>query len=181
MKMAVFAGHGGADSGAVSGKLKEKNFTLQISNAVSEILRSLGYSVVNNRTTDTMRSITLDAKLANESGAKALVEIHLDSNDGTPETGSEAYVSIRDAKSGSHASKLAQAMLVRLEKLGFRNRGIFTSVSEEGYDTFGILRLTEMPAVLLEVAFINNPSDMARMDIKSVAKAIAEGIRDYNM
>jgi peptidoglycan hydrolase-like protein with peptidoglycan-binding domain len=68
-------------------------------------------------------------------------------------------------------------MLTRLAALGFRNRGVFTSVNSSGTDTFGIIRLTQMPAVLLEVAFINNPQDMARLDVNTAARAIAEGIR----
>jgi N-acetylmuramoyl-L-alanine amidase len=63
--IAVYAGHGGADPGAVNGNLREKDFTLAISNAVSAILRGWGYTVVNNRTTDVDRSITRDANLAN--------------------------------------------------------------------------------------------------------------------
>ena len=172
--IAVYAGHGGRDSGATAGNLREKDFTLAISNAVTSILRGWGYTVINNRTTDTDRSITQDANLANERRADAVVEIHLNSNEGTPGTGSEAFVSIRDQ---GPARNLANAMLTRLAALGFRNRGVFTSVNANGQDTFGILRLTQMPAVLLEVAFLNNPQDMARLDVNTAANAIAEGIR----
>jgi murein L,D-transpeptidase YcbB/YkuD len=106
------------------------------------------------------------------------VEIHLNSNEGTPGTGSEAFVSIRDATQwNGRARTLANAMLTRLAALGFRNRGVFTSVNASGTDTFGILRLTNMPTVLLEVAFINNPQDMQRLNVQTAAQAIAEGIR----
>ncbi|MCL1844511.1 MAG: N-acetylmuramoyl-L-alanine amidase [Defluviitaleaceae bacterium] len=172
--IAVYAGHGGRDPGATANGLREKDFTLAISNAVTSILRGWGYTVINNRTTDTDRSITQDANLANERRASALVEIHLNSNEGTPGTGSEAFVSIRDQ---GPARNLANAMLSRLAALGFRNRGVFTSVNANGQDTLGILRLTNMPAVLLEVAFINNPQDMARLNVNTAANAIAEGIR----
>ncbi|MCL1843691.1 MAG: N-acetylmuramoyl-L-alanine amidase [Defluviitaleaceae bacterium] len=178
-EIAVYAGHGGSDSGAVANGLKEKDFTLDISNAVTAILRGWGYNVINNRTTDVNRSITKDADLANENRVNAVVEIHLNSNDGTPGTGSEAFISIRDPIDGRNgqARNLASAILARLAALGFRNRGIFTSANASGHDTFGILRLTNMPAVLLEVAFINNPQDMARLNVNNVAMAIAEGIR----
>lgn len=177
-RIAVYAGHGGSDPGAVANGLREKDFTLAISNAASAILRGWGYTVINNRTTDADRSITRDANLANENRVDAVVEIHLNSNVGTPGTGSEAFVSIRDASQwGGRARSLANAILSRLAALGFRNRGVFTSVNASGTDTFGILRLTQMPAVLLEVAFINNPQDMARLEVNSVARAVAEGVR----
>ncbi|MCL2198474.1 MAG: N-acetylmuramoyl-L-alanine amidase [Defluviitaleaceae bacterium] len=180
MKIAVFAGHGGSDPGTTNEKgQKEKDFTLAISNAVTEILRSRGYTVINNRTTDTERSITLDARLANENNVDAVVEIHLNSNEGTPDTGSEAFVSIRDATQwNGRAKELAQAILTRLSSLGLTNRGVFTSVNENGTDTLGILRLTQMPTVLLEAAFLNNPSDMEKLDINKAANAIADGIQE---
>jgi N-acetylmuramoyl-L-alanine amidase len=51
-RIAVYAGHGGSDSGAVANGLREKDFTLAISNAVTSILRGWGYTVINNRTTE---------------------------------------------------------------------------------------------------------------------------------
>ncbi|MCL2593399.1 MAG: N-acetylmuramoyl-L-alanine amidase [Defluviitaleaceae bacterium] len=176
VKIAIFAGHGGSDPGAigVSGR-REKDLNLAVSNAVTSILRGLGYTVTNNRTTDVDRSITRDANLANSERAEALVEIHMNSNSGTPGTGSEAFVSIRDS---GRARTLADAILRRMAGLGFANRGVKTSVNSAGQDNFAILRLTNMPAVLLEVAFINNPNDMARFDVNNIARAIAEGIRE---
>jgi N-acetylmuramoyl-L-alanine amidase len=175
--IAIYAGHGGNDSGAVAGGRKEEDLTLSVSNAVTAILKGWGYTVINNRTTDVPRSITLDAKLANEKNAVALVEIHFNSNSGKPESGAEAYISIRDTARGGLAKRMANAILLRLAELGLPNRGIFTSVNANKIDTFGILRLTKMPAVLLEVAFMNNPHDMEVFDVEKSATAIAEGIR----
>ena len=178
MTIAVFAGHGGSDHGTTNDKKQqEKDFTLAISNAVTAILQNKGVKVLNNRTTDIDRSITLDAKLANENNVNAVIEIHLNSNEGTPGTGSEAFVSIRDAtKWNGWAKKIANAILSNLFLLGFKNNGVFTSVNSDGVDTLGILRLTNMPTVLLETAYINNPEDMERLDIQKVANAIAEGL-----
>ena len=39
-KLAVFAGHGGIDPGAVSGKHKEKDYTLQVANALAKLWKS---------------------------------------------------------------------------------------------------------------------------------------------
>jgi len=174
-KIAVFAGHGGSDPGAVSGNLREKDFNLAISNATTALLRSWGYTVLNNRTTDTDRSITRDAQMANENRVDAVVEIHMNSNAGAPANGSEVFFSLRDTGTGR---RLAQAILNQLVALGFRNRGVKTQANAAGQDAFAILRLTQMPAVLVECAFINSPIDMAIFDINRVAAAIAQGIRD---
>ncbi|MCL1807931.1 MAG: N-acetylmuramoyl-L-alanine amidase [Oscillospiraceae bacterium] len=172
-KIAVFAGHGGSDYGAVSGGLKEKDLNLALSNAVSDILRRMGYEVLNNRTTDVDRNITRDAELANSQGVDALVEIHMNSNEGTPATGSEAFYSVKDTGKGQ---QLAETILSGLERLGFRNRGARVHLNAAGQDTFGILRLTNMPAVLLETAFINNPQDMQKLNIQTAAETIAAAI-----
>ena len=174
-RIAIFAGHGGSDPGALGNGLRESDLNLAISNAVSGILRGWGYDVINNRTTDVNRSITQDANLANSSNVAAMVEIHFNSNPGTPGTGSEAFVSLNDTGA---ARRLAESILAGLAGLGFRNRGVKTQANAAGQDAFGILRLTNPPAVLLEVAFINNPTDMARLDINTAARAIAQGIRN---
>jgi len=174
-RIAVYAGHGGSDPGAVALGRQEKDLNLAISNAVTGILRGWGYTVLNNRTTDVNRSITADANRANENRVDALVEIHFNSNQGTPGTGSEVFYSVRDTGRGR---ALARAILNRIVALGFRDRGIKTQVNAQGQDAFGIIRLANMPAVLVECAFINNPADMALLDINTMAMAIAEGIRE---
>lgn len=172
-KIAVYAGHGGSDNGASGNGYLEKNVNLALSNAVSGILRQRGYEVINNRTTDIDRSITRDANLANSEGADAVVEIHMNSNQGTPGTGSEVFYSIADRGTGR---SLASAILNNLVELGFADRGVKTQANSAGQDALGIIRLSNAPAVLVETAFINNPGDMARLDTSAAANAIANGI-----
>ena len=174
-KIAMYAGHGGSDPGALGNGLRESDLNLAVSNAATAILRSWGYQVINNRTTDVNRSITRDANLANENKVDAVVEIHQNSNLGVPGTGSEVFYSINDTGKGR---QLASAILRQLVSLGFADRGIKTMVNAGGQDAFGIIRLTHMPAVLVECAFINNPADMALFDTNRVAMAIAQGIKE---
>lgn len=172
-KIAVYAGHGGSDPGAVGNGLLEKNLNLAISNEVSRILRQKGYQVVNNRTTDKDRSISADARLANSQNVDALVEIHQNSSSNPQANGTETIYSVKDTGKGK---ALATAINSRLAALGFRDRGIKTQPDAAGNDRLGILRLTNAPSSLVEVAFISNPQDMARLDVNKAAKAIADGI-----
>ncbi|MCL2054961.1 MAG: N-acetylmuramoyl-L-alanine amidase [Oscillospiraceae bacterium] len=174
-KIAVFAGHGGNNPGAVFGPLREKDYTLAVSNEVTAILRYQGYNVINNRTIDIDRSITADANLANSQNVDAVVEIHLNSNEGIPYSGTETFFSVFDTGRGR---ELATAINRNIVSLGFKDNGIKTRVNSEGTDYFGILRLTHAPAVLVETAFINNPQDMAMYDIGTMAEAIANGIME---
>ncbi len=172
-KIAVYAGHGGTDPGAVANGLREKDFTLAVSNAVTQILRQNGYEVLNNRTTDVNRDITTDANRANNQKVDALVEIHLNSNMGTPQSGTETFYSVQDTGKGR---ALAQAINSRIVNLGFKDRGIKTLTNMFGQDAFRIIRLSGSPTVLVETAFINNPQDMSRYDVDQMARAIADGI-----
>ena len=174
-KIAVFAGHGGDQAGAAYNGYLEKDVNLAVSNALTEILRSRGYTVINNRTTDVNRSIVNDARMANEQGVDAVVELHMNANEGEPFTGTEVYYSIFDQGTGK---RLAQAIVDNIAALGFVNRGIKTRLNSSGQDYFGIIRLTRAPAVLVEMAFLNNPDDMARFNVNEVANAIANGIEE---
>ncbi|MDR1670039.1 MAG: N-acetylmuramoyl-L-alanine amidase [Oscillospiraceae bacterium] len=173
-KIAVYAGHGGSDFGAVANGVYEKNINLAISNAVSDILRQKGYDVLNNRTADVDRNITRDANMANDWKADGLLEIHLNSNAGKPGSGTEMLYSIKDTGKGK---QLAQASLDNLVALGFADRGIRTQTDANGQDEFGILRLTNMPAVLAETAFINNPLDLQKLNVYQVAEAYADAVQ----
>ncbi len=171
-KIAVYAGHGGSDVGAVGNALMEKNVTLQVALATSKVLRESGYRVVLNRTTDMDSTIAQKTEVAKREGVDALVEIHLNANDGQPGTGTEVYYSVR----GGVSQTLAGAILEQIVALGYRNRGLKTKLNAVGQDYFGIIRQAGMPAVLVETAFINNPDDMKRYDPESMGRAIAKGI-----
>ena len=176
IKIAIFAGHGGSDPGAIGvNGLREKDLNLEVLTAATNLLRAQGYNVINNRTTDTSRSIEQDTRLANESGVDALIEIHQNSNPGVPATGSEAFISVRELPK---ARQLASSILLNLESLGFTNRGVKTLQNQNGQDNFAILRNTQMPALLLETAFINNYADMANFDAEKIAQAIASAVQD---
>lgn len=176
--IALFAGHGGSDPGAVSGSLLEKDFTLELANAASAKLKEAGHTVLRNRVTDATSTISQKAALANSGGAQAVVEIHLNSNVGKPGTGTEVYHGVGDEA----GKELGARVLERITALGFRNRGLKTRVitagADAGKDYFGIIRRTDAPAILVETAFINNPDDMAMLDIGKVAGALADGILD---
>ncbi|MDR1101334.1 MAG: N-acetylmuramoyl-L-alanine amidase [Clostridiales bacterium] len=173
--IAVYAGHGGTDPGAVQNNLQEKNFNLALSNEVTRILRARGYEVINNRTTDVNRSITQDAQLANAENVDAVVEIHMNSSTNPTYNGTESYYSVFDQGKGK---ELATDITNNLAALGFTNLGANTRVNANGTDYLGIIRLTKAPAVLVETAFISNQGDLAKLNINTAAQAIANGIME---
>ena len=169
-KLYISAGHGGSDSGACANGKREKDYTLNVANAVSGILREAGHTVIQNRTTDVDSFISDKTAKANEEKVDAFVEIHLNAGGGE---GTEVYYSI-----SGRGKALAEAILNNIVALGFTNRGIKTKrgIKCPNQDYFGIIRQVSCPSILVETAFIDSASDMSKYDVSKMAAAIAKGI-----
>lgn len=174
LKLAIFAGHGGADPGASSTFGKESDKTLELMLEATKYAKSLGIKVVNNRTTNTARNISADAKKADKEKVDGVIEIHFDSATETAQGTTGFYCE------GSTSSKnLAQKINDRVDDY-FKNRGIKPDTSTR-HGRLGILRETNAPAMLLETCFISNKVDMTTYKEKKllIAQAIVHGALDY--
>jgi len=168
-KVAVDAGHGGSDSGAVFGNRKEKDDTLRLANAVGKELEKNGVDVYYIRTTDEYETPFKKATDANNAGADYFLSIHRNSSDIPGQyTGAQSLVY---DDSGIKA-KMARNINAELEKVGFKNLGI------DERPNLVVLKRTKMPSVLTEVGFINNKNDNELFDnnFDAIAKAIADGV-----
>ncbi len=168
-KVILDPGHGGSDSGAVFNGRLEKDDNLRIALAVGEILAQNGIDVEYTRVTDVYDTPVEKARIANASGADYLVSFHRNSSP-TPNQYSGVETLVYD-NSGIKV-ELAQNINRQLEQAGYRDLGI----SER--PNLAVLRRSAMPAVLVEVGFINNAQDNATFDANfdRIAMAIAEGI-----
>lgn len=110
---------------------------------------------------------------ANNWGADVFVSIHCNAAN-TVARGTE--VECYDADSGNEGAQLAQFIQSQIvDALGTADRGI---KSRPG---LLVLRQTDMPAVLVEMAFIDNDEDATLLTGKAdeFARAIARGVTDY--
>lgn len=110
---------------------------------------------------------------ANAWPADVFVSLHCNAFNGTAR-GTEVECYRVNTQSGTLANCI-QGQIVR--SLGTVDRGI-----KERPDLI-VLRCTEMPAVLVEMAFIDNDADAALLTQRSddFARAIARGITDYQL
>lgn len=137
--------------------------------AVGAILEARGQEVYYTRTTDIYEAPAQKAAEGNQVGADYFVSIHRNSSPYPNQyTGVESLVY---NKYGS-AARMAKNINAQLEKVGFANQGITERPN------LAVLRRTRMPAVLVEVGFINTDADNALLDgrFDAVADAIATGI-----
>ncbi|EAD9073477.1 N-acetylmuramoyl-L-alanine amidase [Listeria monocytogenes] len=174
LKLAIYAGHGGVDSGAVGNGYHEDDLALDVVKRTTKVLRGAGHTVINNRTSDVNRNISADAKLANREKVDAVVEIHFDSATPTAEGTTGFY-----CEGSSSSKKLAQCVNDKLDDV-FKDRNVKPDTSTR-HGRLGILRETNAVATLQEVAFITNKNDMNKYNQRAdeVATKIAEGILSY--
>lgn len=173
MKICFDAGHGGSDPGAIGPSyIKEKDIVLQIVKLAGKIAKERGFQVIYTRTTDKFLTLSERAKIANKNNCDIFISIHC--NAFTKEShGTETYgfpKSIEGKKLGLDI----QHELLKAIKL--TNRGFKTA-------RFGVLRMTDMPAVLVETAFISNPKEEKLLQSiefqNKIAMAIIKGTENY--
>ena len=163
------AGHGGADFGATYQGRMEKDDTLRLTLAVGDILQKAGVNVIYTRTEDIYETPAQKAAEGNASGADYFVSIHRNSSPRSNQyTGVESLVYNRYGA----AARMAENINAQLERVGFVNHGVNERTN------LAVLRRTNMPAVLVEVGFINTDLDNTRFDgrFQEIAQAIADGI-----
>lgn len=176
------AGHGGSDPGASGNGLKEKDINLAVTKEVGKILSDEGIRVAYTRNDDSFVALGDRPNIANMYNASIFVSIHCNSNISSSPSGTETYcyyplsdpnLYIQKDERYNLALRIQQEMIAAL---GLNNRGVKQA-------NFQVLRQTDMPSALVEMAFISNPSDAALLAQGSVqkqaAKAIAKGISDY--
>lgn len=163
------AGHGGSNPGAVYNGRQEKDDALALVMAVGAILEANDVDVYYTRTTDIYESPYQKAQEGNLVGADYFVSIHRNSSPYPNQyTGIESLVYNRYGE----AARMAYNINAQLEQIGFVNHG----VNER--PNLVVLNSTNMPAVLVEVGFINTDADNLLFDERfdDIAQAIADGI-----
>ena len=168
-KIILDPGHGGRDAGASFEGRREKDDVLNLAFDVAENLRNLGYQVEFTRTDDVYDSPNEKARIGNASGADYFISLHRNSSV-TPNQ-YEGVETLVYSDTGIKAD-MARNINSRLEDVGFKNLGV--DVRKD----LAVLRRTRMPALLLEVGFINNEGDNDLFDARraEIAEAIAVGI-----
>lgn len=169
----IDAGHGGKDPGACAGGVREKDIALDVAKKIRAHLQAVGYGVILTREQDKFVSLGNRAAEANMWGADLFVSVHCNSAPNSSANGMEVYV---HTSRGADSTRAAHAIYDRLlPASGLKGRGVKAN-------NYAVLRETAMPAVLVELGFISNPSDCAKLVSEEwqerAAEAIAAGIME---
>lgn len=127
--------------------------------------------------------LTFRATLANSVQATALVSIHHNTEPtrDLDHPGSSAFVSVDNPESarvgGLIVDELRRAFSrFEADWVGARGNGLSARVGEDGIDYYSILARSEVPAAIVEGAYISNPSEEALIMTDEFRQAYAEGV-----
>lgn len=172
------AGHGG-NHGAISpldGRF-ESDDTLRLTLAVQrELSKYENVTIVMTRTEDVDVSLDRRAEIANEADADLFVSIHRNSNTSGLVGGVEGWI---HSSNPEDSRAVGEMILAALEAVGITdNRGVGSGTGDDPTANYKVIRLAEMPAVLLEVGYLNYAQDNQLFDqhLDGYAKAIADSI-----
>ncbi|PYK33555.1 MAG: hypothetical protein DME58_04000 [Verrucomicrobia bacterium] len=191
-------GHGGHDKGQVSRYGAEKDFALDVARKLRPILQAKGLRVIMTREGDYFVPLEVRAKIANSARNSIFVSIHFNAtNDDPNATGFEIFsFTPRGAPSTSDGNVTASSVNMQpgtsvdaqsmalsaciyhslLGHLPEYDRGIKRA-------RFAVLRLTKVPAVLIEGGFLTERGESKLISNKDwrakLAGAIGIGIENY--
>lgn len=180
MKICIDAGHNFSsyDTGATGNGLREQDITFGIASKLKPMLEGVGIEVIMTRThlahnigVEYKDSLAERCRIANNNKCDLFISIHCNSHPDLSSNGTEVLVH----RYGGEAEKLAEKVLDRIvADFGTYNRGV------KEYNA-KVLRSTDMPAILVETAFISNSKEAELLKDKQseFAKAIFEGVCDY--
>ena len=192
-------GHGGHDRGAVCRYGYEKDFALDVARKLRPLLQAKGLRVIMTREGDYFVPLEVRAQIANAARNSIFVSIHFNATDRDPNaTGFEIFsFTPRGAPSTSDdwvtptalsmqagsevdAQSMALSACIYHSLLGHIpefDRGIKRA-------RFAVLRLTRVPAVLIEGGFLTERGEsqlIAKKDWRGkLAQAIGVGIENYH-
>src|SRR5215469_591200 len=191
-------GHGGYDKGQVSRYGYEKDFALDVARKLRPILQAKGFRVIMTREGDYFVPLEVRAQIANAARNSIFVSIHFNAtNDDPNATGFEIFSftprgapSTSDGNVTSRSFNMQPGSSVDAQSMAL-SACIYHSVLGQlrEYDRgikrarFAVLRLTTVPAVLLECGFLTERGESKLISNKDwrakLAGAIGVGIENY--
>ncbi len=188
-KFFIDPGHGGKDrkNRSLDGKIVEADVNLRVALNLRNYLEKAGSIVYMSRTKDTTVSLKERSKLADESGAKFFISIHHNAPGMKDNYWTDYTAVFYHATQNSYAYKPSEHDMAKYVERDLayvvRNSGGLGSFDGTYSDYkiypgegFSVLRLTKIPAILIECAFQTNRMEELRLTNHTFNKIEAWGI-----
>ena len=191
-------GHGGYDKGAVCRYGYEKDFALDVARKLRPLLQAKGFRVIMTREGDYFVPLEVRAKIANAARNSIFVSVHFNAtNDDPNATGFEIFSftprgapstsddSVTPSSLSMQAGSQVDAQSMALSACIYHSLLGHIPEFDRGIKRarFAVLRLTKVPAVLIEGGFLTERGEsklIAKKDWRAkLAHAIGVGIESY--
>ena len=164
-KYSLHGGHNNIVQGANNGGRKEHIMDRLVKDAVAVKLRALGHTVYDDtdETGSTQaQNLSNIVRNCNSHDVDLVISFHLNAYDGKANGVEVCYYD---------QQALAAKVSAQLSKdIGWANRG--AKERRYGNERLYVLAETKAPAILIELGFIDNESDMAKWDVDKIANSI---------
>ncbi len=192
-------GHGGDDAGALAGDLQEAPLTLQLAHRTAAALAAQGARVLLTRETDEGPGPDTRAATANQARGHVFISLHLNRSPRPAASGAEIYTHVGPTTgltAGTDAGGAQPPRLVLVPWSRVQDRHVsaaeaLAAALETALGTrlpmsrhprqrlpLRALAGVDMPAVLLEVAYLSNPGQAAAVVTPEFQASVAEAIAD---
>ncbi|MFL6541343.1 MAG: N-acetylmuramoyl-L-alanine amidase [Chthoniobacterales bacterium] len=191
-------GHGGSETGAGSSYGREKDFTLAVAKELKPLLEAKGLKVVLTRDKDELVPLPERARIANGTRDSIFVSIHFNATDyNSSATGFEIYsltprgapstqdVSMEERFANIQVGSPVDAQSLILSTAVYHAMLGYMPEYDRGVKRarFAVLRLTGIPAILVEGGFLSERQESREIATpqwrKRLAESIAVGIDSY--
>lgn len=166
-------GHGGSNPGAVANNVRESDVNLAVGLKLRDKLVQAGAKVIMTRSTDRTvapegsslgQELQARIDIAQANQADIFISLHSNYNDSSALQGAMTFYP--SSKTSSLAVEIQSALIKETQAV---DKGISPA-------TFYVLRNNNVPSILVEMGFLSNPSEAAKLSNDSYQNKIAQGI-----
>lgn len=170
-RIVIDPAHGADDPGWCSGEARSADLTFDIAQRLRSRMVTAGMSVTLTRGAHQNPSQEERAAFANDIGADLLLSLHIDGSASPHACGIATFHFGTDSGATSTVGETLAGLVQR--ELVARTRFADCRVHHRPWD---ILRLTRMPAIQVEMGYLSNPLERARLLSSDFRNQLADGI-----
>ncbi|GAA0507929.1 N-acetylmuramoyl-L-alanine amidase [Saccharopolyspora thermophila] len=170
-RIVIDPGHGGADRGACIGDVCEADLTWDLARRLEGRMVATGMEALITRGPNACPPDADRAAFANEAGADMFLSLHIDAN---PSPLAEGVASFHFGTGNGTTSTVGEALAGLLQREIVARTGLKDCHIHP--KTWDVLRLTRMPAVRMEIGYLTNDRDRARLLDPAFRDVVAEGL-----
>lgn len=167
----VDPGHGGSDPGAVAHGLDEAALAQDLATRLEGRLQAMGVRVLLTRGWDSCPTDAERADLANRAGADLVVSLHVDQ---APSPRCEGVATYYFGTGSGVTSTVGERLAGLVQREVVARTGLRDCRAHA--KTWALLRMTQMPAVRLELGHLTHAGDAARLADPAFRDTAAEAL-----